>query len=375
VWYKFFPRPELVQLRKILKENKDKEIILFYPGYEWYMKMYQRPQHIAVQMAKKNILYFYCTQNYTDNIHGFKKIQDNLYITDQLWLLKKHLPKYTLQVYANMNGCWLPELKEIQEQGNDILYEYIDDLHEDLTTIPEELLERHKYALKDESIKVVATSNHLYQKALKYRNKNIILSTNGVVYEDFNLTKKPKVPEKIKDIVAQKKPIIGYYGALASWFDYDLIKKLAELRKDLNIILIGIDYDGSREYSDILSLENIHYIGTVDYKELVNYGYYCNTLIIPFVINEITLATSPVKIFEYMSMEKPIVTTDLPECRKYKSVFISKSHEEFIKNIDKALKKQDDKKYRDLLKKEGLENTWDKKVDEILELLSSKDGE
>jgi len=216
VWYKFFPRPELVQLRKILKDNKDKEIILFYPGYEWYMKMYQRPQHIAVQMAKKNILYFYCTQNYTDNIHGFKKIQDNLYITDQLWLLKKHLPKYTLQVYANMNGCWLPELKEIQEQGNDILYEYIDDLHEDLTTIPEELLERHKYALKDESIKVVATSNHLYQKALKYRNKNIILSTNGVVYEDFNLTKKPKVPEKIKDIVAQKKPIIGYYGALAS---------------------------------------------------------------------------------------------------------------------------------------------------------------
>jgi len=117
VWYKFFPRPELVQLRKILKDNKDKEIILFYPGYEWYMKMYQRPQHIAVQMAKKNILYFYCTQNYTDNIHGFKKIQDNLYITDQLWLLKKHLPKYTLQVYANMNGCWLPELKEIQEQG------------------------------------------------------------------------------------------------------------------------------------------------------------------------------------------------------------------------------------------------------------------
>ena len=377
VWYKFFPRPELVQLRKILKEHKGKRIIVFYPGYEWYMKMYQRPQHIAVQMAKKDILYFYCTQNFTDNINGFKKIQENLYVTNQLWFLKKYLPKYTLQLYANMNGCWLPELKEIQESGNDILYEYIDDLHEDLTVIPKELLERHKYALSDESIKVVATSNHLYKKALKYRKKNIILSTNGVVYEDFHINKKPDIPEKIKDIVNQKKPIIGYYGALASWFDYDLIKKLANERKDLNILLIGIDYDGTLEQSDILSLKNVYYIGTVDYKELVNYGYYCNVLTIPFVINEITLATSPVKIFEYMSMEKPIVTTDLPECRKYKSVFISKNHENFIKNIDKALNSQNDEKYKTLLKCEALKNTWSKKVDEILELLNTQneDGE
>ncbi len=373
--YKFIPSPELLKLRKILKEHKNNEIMVFYPGYEWYMKMYQRPQHIAVQMSKKNILYFYCTQNYTDNIHGFEKINDNLYVTNQLPLLKKYLPKYTLQMYANMNGCWLPELKEIQEKGNEILYEYIDDLHEDLTVIPKELIERHKYALKDESIKVVATSNHLYKKALKYRKNNIILSTNGVVYEDFCINKKPQVPEKIKKIVKQDKPIIGYYGALASWFDYNLIRELAESRKDLNILLIGIDYDGSLNKSDILSLENVHYIGTVDYKQLVNYGYYCNTLIIPFVINEITLATSPVKIFEYMSMEKPIVTTDLPECRKYKSVFLSKTYKQFIDNIDKALKNQNDEKYKKLLKKEALENTWDKKVDEILELLSTEDGE
>ncbi|UKI57377.1 MAG: hypothetical protein L6V81_08570 [Clostridium sp.] len=42
-----------------------------------------------------------------------------------------------------------------------------------------------------------------------------------------------------------KKPIIGYYGALASWFDYDLIKKLAESRPNYNIALIGAKYDDS----------------------------------------------------------------------------------------------------------------------------------
>ena len=66
-------------------------------------------------------------------------------------------------------------------------------------------------------------------------------------------------------------------------------------------------------------------------------------MIIPFKINNITEATSPVKIFEYMALNKPIVITDLKECRNYKSVFLSKSYDEFLDNLDLALKKKNDK--------------------------------
>lgn len=356
--------------KRIIKKNKGKKIMVFYPGYDWYMKMYQRPQHIASQLAKKNILYFYCTLNINDNVHGFKQIDDNLYITNQWPMLKKNLPKFTLQLYANMNGCWKEELEEIQKAGNDILYEYIDDLHEDLTAINDELLERHDYALKDESIKMLATAQYLYDKALKFRKKNIIQSSNGVIYEDFHITEKLPIPEKIEKLVKSKKKIIGYYGALAKWFDYELIARIAKEHKDYNILLIGIDYDKSfAKYNYFEDVPNIHYIGLVDYKELVNYGAYCDVLTIPFVINDITLATSPVKVFEYMAMEKPIVTTDLPECRKYKSVLISKTHDEFIKNLEKAIEKANDPKYKDILRKEALNNTWQKKADEIINLL------
>lgn len=361
------------ELQKILKENADKEIIIFYPGYDWYMKMYQRPQHIASQLAKKNILYFYCTLNINDNVHGFEKIEDNLYVTNHWNLLKKMVPHYTLQMYANMNGCWVEELKEIQEKGNNILYEYIDDLHEDLTTIPDELLIRHEYALKDESIKVLATAQYLYDKALEYRKKNIILSTNGVIYEDFHKDEKLPIPEKIEKLVKSKKKLIGYYGALAKWFDYELIKEIAEAHSDYNILLIGVDYDKSfAKYNYFKDVKNIHYIGPVNYKELVNYGACCDVLTIPFLINDITLATSPVKVFEYMAMEKPIVTTDLPECRKYKSVLISKTHKAFIKNLEKAIEKAEDPKYKELLRKEALANTWQKKADEIVELINKR---
>ncbi len=61
-----------------------------------------------------------------------------------------------------------------------------------------------------------------------------------------------------------------------------------------------------------------------------------DVMIIPFVLNEITSSTSPVKLFEYMAMKKPIVTTDMLECRKYKSVLIGKNYEDFIKKIRRS---------------------------------------
>ena len=369
---KILPNPHKKVLKNIISEHNNMRIMVFYPGYDWYMKMYQRPQHMAIHFSERDTLFFYCTLNINDNVNGFEQINDNLYVTDQFELLKKYLPKFTLYMCANMNGCYLDELQAIENKGNDILYEYIDDLHDDLTDISHELIKRHEYVLKKKSIPVVATAQHLFNKAKKIRGnqENLLLSTNGVVYEDFHITKKLPVPVKIKTIVSEGKPIIGYYGALAKWFDYDLIEKIAKQHKDWNILLIGIDYDNSfAKYDYFNYLDNVYYIGIVEYKELVKYGNCCSVLTIPFVINEITLSTSPVKVFEYMSMEKPIVTTDLPECRKYESVLISKSHQEFIKNLEKGISLQNDDKYRDLLRKEALENTWDNKVDEILNFI------
>ena len=165
--------------------------------------------------------------------------------------------------------------------------------------------------------------------------------------------------------------MIGYYGALAKWFDYDLIEKMAKEHPEWNILLIGIIYDDSfAKYNYFKKLKNVYRITTINYKELVKYGKCCNVLTIPFIINEITLSTSPVKVFEYMSMEKPIVTTDLPECRKYKSVLIAKDHNDFVEKVKDGIKLQNDEEYKKTLRKEALENTWTSKVKEILDFLS-----
>ena len=121
----------------------------------------------------------------------------------------------------------------------------------------------------------------------------------------------------------------------------------------------------------IEELENVHFLGSKDYKILKNYASKFDVCTVPFSINDITKATSPLKIFEYMAMGKPIVTTAMDECKKYKSIFIVNNNEEFIEKIEKALEldKEKDKDYFETLKNEALENTWEAKARDIINLL------
>jgi len=85
-------------------------------------------------------------------------------------------------------------------------------------------------------------------------------------------------------------------------------------------------------------------------------------------------STSPVKIFEYMALHKPIVITDLYECRNYESVMIAKNHDEFIKLLDKALKLRNDKNYIKRLDKEAQENDWSKKAKVIVDAIKKDEN-
>ena len=62
------------------------------------------------------------------------------------------------------------------------------------------------------------------------------------------------------------------------------------------------------------------------YKILKNYVRKVDVKMIIFVLNDIIASTSPVKLFEYMVLGKLIITIDMIECRKYKSVLIGKNH-------------------------------------------------
>lgn len=365
-------------LEKIFENNSNKPVILSLSFIDWNVPLYQRPQHIAIQLAKQGFLYFYHTRNYYDYLNGYEHIGNNMYLTnrfdellDKIDSKERYIHLYSTNMYEEDDE----RIKLALKKGFKIIYEYIDEISEKISgqKIPKFVLNRHERLLRDEeNVIVIATATKLYNDVAKYRKKNFKLVTNGVVYEHFNNVKKI-VPKEMEVVVNEKKPIIGYYGALASWFDYKLVKEVAKLRKDWNIVLIGWDYDGSLGKSGLRNIENIHIIPSVPYEILPTYAQWFDVCTIPFVINEVTESTSPVKLFEYMALGKPIVTTAMPECKKYKSVIIAENNAiKFVESIEEGIKDKENKEYLKVLKEEALENTWERKGNILVEMLEIK---
>ena len=74
-----------------------------------------------------------------------------------------------------------------------------------------------------------------------------------------------------------------------------------------------------------------------------------------------------------MALHKPIVTTAMNECKKYKSVLIANSHNEFLQMLKKATGLKNDLDYLELLDNEAKENDWNYKADLILKLIKSSE--
>ena len=370
------------EIASILKNNKYDRIILWRSSFGYNVPLFQRPQHIANNLAKNNCLVFYEVTTMTDKVKTLKKHSHNIFLINfnnkalnkilMQELKKVNKPKY-VQLYSTDWKLSVDNIKNYMNNGFGFIYEYIDDISPELAgtkNIPQNIIDKYNFVMNNKDVYVVVTADALEKDVISHRGKtNMVFSSNGVDYDFFKTyNKNYKYESEFQEILNKKKPIIMYYGALAKWFDYDLIKKLAHTNK-YSIVLFGIKYDES--FDEAMNNEkNIYFMGPRDYKVLKEYAKCADVLTIPFVINNITLATSPVKIFEYMALHKPIVTTDMPECRKYKSVFIGHNHDEFIKKIDEALKLKNDKKYIELLDKEAKENDWSKKAKAIIDLIN-----
>lgn len=369
----------------LLEKDYDR-IILWRSSFGWNVPLFQRPQHIARFLSQKKCLIFYEITTVTDKVRTYKKIEDNLILVNfnnramQRLLLeeirKYDKPKY-IQFYSTDATLSVKDLDNFVDDGYKIIYEYIDDINPKLlgmNELPANITEKYERMMEDtENTFVVVTADALEKDVLDRRGKEkIVFACNGVDYDHFaKLDKEIKLDNKFLKIIDENKPIVGYYGALANWFDYEMVKKLAKERPDYNIVLLGIKYDGSFDEANLEEYPNIYFLGPKKYDELPYYASKFSICTIPFLVNDITQATSPLKLFEYMALGKPIVTTAMKECKKYKSVNIINNSEEFIKTCDKLIEisKEKENKYFKLLKSDAMDNTWESKSKLIVNLL------
>ncbi len=377
----FMPNKYKKIINEILDNNNYERIIIWRSSFGYNVPLFQRPQHIANNLSKNKCLVLYEVTTMTDNIKTIEKLQDNLYLTNfnnialnkiiMKELEKRNIPKY-VQLYSTDWKLTVENIENYINNGFKFIYEYIDDISPELAgtkDIPKNITDKYSYAMNNKNVYVVVTAELLRQDVIKNRGEtNLIFSSNGVDTSFFKtFDKNFEFEDEFINIISNGKINLCYYGALAKWFDYNLVKKIAKTNK-YNIILFGIKYDESYD-ENINDEKNIYFMGPRDYKVLKNYAKKMDILCIPFKINNITRATSPVKVFEYMALEKPIVTTDMNECRKYKSVLIGKNQDDFLNKLEEATSMEHNKDYIKLLKQEAKENDWSNKAKAIIEVI------
>jgi GT2 family glycosyltransferase len=194
------------------------------------------------------------------------------------------------------------------------------------------------------------TAQRLYAKWRKY-DRSMVMARNGVDYEFYAERCQPNV------VLAEvKHPVVGYYGAIADWFDVELMTDLAQLRPHYTFVLVGgvFDVDVSR----LRALPNVRLLGQQPYERMPQYLYHFDACVIPFKLNSITEATDPVKVYEYLSGGKPVVSVALPELEPYREyLYIAEHRDDFVMKLDAALAEDD----RDLAARRrhlARQNTW-----------------
>ncbi|MGI3744605.1 MAG: glycosyltransferase family 1 protein [Janthinobacterium lividum] len=134
-------------------------------------------------------------------------------------------------------------------------------------------------------------------------------------------------------------PRMGFFGVIDERFDIELVEKLATLRPDWQIVLIGpvVKIDPAT----LPQLPNIHYLGGKSYDELPAYLAGWDVALMPFAINESTRFISPTKTPEYLAGGCPVVSTPIHDViRGYGqsgAVTIADTAGAFVAAIDAAL--------------------------------------
>ena len=355
------------RIRLLNEAAKGKQVFVIIPCIDWHIPLFQRPHQIAAALARRkdSVVFFIPDQYRYDNFCFSQKLSDNMYLFSAraVWALNRILSggaKITVVM------CWTRQFNLLSRFRYDrLVYEYIDEL--DLFYYYDKNMETIHRTLLSKADLTTATAVELYKKAEPIAKK-IIFSPNAADYDFFSRQRNCAPNPKISGSVGRYSIVLGYYGALAAWFDYALILEVARRRGDWLFVLVGYDFDGSLSRLDDAALPNILKIGAQPYRELPSYISGCDVMIIPFLINKVTVATSPVKLFEYMACQKPILTSELPECARYGSVTRYRESDavDFEQKVLELYAKRRDPEYLELLDREARENTWQERVERIL---------
>jgi glycosyltransferase involved in cell wall biosynthesis len=167
-----------------------------------------------------------------------------------------------------------------------------------------------------------ATAPDLVQRLEGLSEREVSLIPNGVSEVSFA----GEVGNLPADFPSGEGPVIGFQGSLyGDWFDWQALARVATSFPDARLLVIGDD----RGHPDLPS--NVFFLGLKPQSELLSYVARFDVGIIPFVVSEVTHATSPLKVYEYLAAGVPVAAPPLRTLVGLEGVCVSSDLSEAVR--------------------------------------------
>lgn len=251
-----------------------------------------------------------------------------------------------------------------------LVYDWMDDW-EQFEILPVEnpkiLSDLNQRTLQEADV-VFAVSQRLWQRA-KAINRNAFLVPNATKYELFS-TATPKEPAAAMESI--RSPRIGYFGNIGDRVNFSLLRRVAEMRPDWSIVMIGPVWPHKSESARWLdALPNVHFLGPQPYQTLPMFLQGFDVCIIPHTCDALTASMDPIKLYDYLASGKPIVCTPVAGVERFADVlYIAETPAQFVRCLEKAL--QENGALSEQRLQYARENTWQKRAGQVLEIIKDR---
>ena len=344
-------RPESpipIEVTERIAESKG--VVVFLLTIEWYVHLFQRPQQLAQAFARLGYTVIYDNSNQSQP--GWEEIEPRLFLYKGPQEVLHHLPDplvWAITYNWDRAACY-PE-------GARTVYDWIDELDVFDGYDLNKLKRLHALGLAQAGT-ITASARSLLEKAGAKRPDALYLP-NAVEFEHFaNWNVSAPAHPVLERLLQKGQPIAGYYGAIARWLDYDLLTEVATEREDWTFLLIGPPYDQSTKNRPLFTLPNVEWVTAQPYQDLPRWLQSFDVAMIPFVVNEITESTSPLKLFEYFAGGKPVVCSEMPEVVAFPEVRSYSDAAGMSRALDLALADSRIPEIRNSLRQRGEQNSW-----------------
>lgn len=204
---------------------------------------------------------------------------------------------------------------------------------------------------------IIATSDSLSQSK-RILGKTTPIITHGVEFNHFNIQAPATFNSPLK---------LCYFGLFDERSDQGLLLHLMKQITNCELHIFG---DVVCDVKKLKALSNVKFHGKIAYQKLPSTIKTMDIFLLPYRRNKLTDNINPLKLKEYLSTGKPVISTDLPEVKKLKDyLFVAHNTQDFIDTIKNLRSKNISFDSQKTLRYIEDNETWNAKAKLLSEIL------